>query len=296
MVHGATHTGVGYPGAATLPNLEDIQKAAEILNKGKKVAMLVGAGALHATDEVIAVANRLNAGVAKALLGKAAVPDDLPFVTGSLGLLGTKPSWDLMKECDTFLMVGSAFPYSEFLPKPGDARGVQIDIDGANLSLRYPMEYSLIGDSKQTLAALLPLLEQNENRSWRESIEKDVSEWWEHPQGARDGAGRSGQPATHFPRTFAAASRRRHHDRRFRFGRELVCARHPDPARHDGIAFGRPGLAGSRHALCGRGEDGLSRSPRDRFHRRRRDADERAQRHDHGRANIGGDGPIRASS
>ena len=179
MAHGATHTGVGYPGAATLPNIADIRKAAEILNKGKKVAILVGAGALHATDEVIAVANRLNAGVAKALLGKAAVPDDLPFVTGSLGLLGTKPSWNLMKQCDTFLMVGSAFPYSEFLPKPGNARGVQIDIDGANLSLRYPMEYSLIGDSKETLAALLPLLEQNENRSWLEGIEKDVSEWWD---------------------------------------------------------------------------------------------------------------------
>jgi pyruvate dehydrogenase (quinone) len=179
MVHGATHTGVGYPGAATLPNIEDIRKAAEILNKGAKVAILVGAGALHATDEVIAVANRLNAGVAKALLGKAAVPDDLPFVTGSLGLLGTKPSWNLMKQCDTFLMVGSAFPYSEFLPKPGEAQGVQIDIDGANLSLRYPMEYSLIGDSKQTLAALLPLLEQNENRSWRQGIEKDVSDWWD---------------------------------------------------------------------------------------------------------------------
>jgi pyruvate dehydrogenase (quinone) len=179
MVHGATHTGVGYPGAATLPNIEDIKKAAEILNKGTKVAVLVGAGALHATDEVIAVANRLNAGVAKALLGKAAVPDDLPFVTGPLGLLGTKPSWDLMKQCDTFLMVGSAFPYSEFLPEPGSARGVQIDIDGANLSLRYPMDYSLIGDSKQTLAALLPLLVQNENRNWRQGIEKNVATWWE---------------------------------------------------------------------------------------------------------------------
>ena len=179
MVHGATHTGVGYPGVARLPNIEDVRKVAEILNKGAKVAILAGAGALHATDEVIAVANRLNAGVAKALLGKAAVPDDLPFVTGSLGLLGTKPSWNLMKQCDTFLMVGSAFPYSEFLPKPGDARGVQIDIDGANLSLRYPMEYSLIGDSKETLAALLPLLEQNKNTSWRQGIEKDVSEWWD---------------------------------------------------------------------------------------------------------------------
>jgi pyruvate dehydrogenase (quinone) len=179
MAHGATHTGIGYPGAATLPGIDDLKKAAEILNKGTKVAMLVGAGALHATDEVIAVANRLNAGVAKALLGKAAVPDDLPFVTGSLGLLGTKPSWDLMKECDTFFMVGSAFPYSEFLPKPGNAHGVQIDIDGANVSLRYPMEYSLIGDSKQTLAALLPLLNQNTNTGWRESIEKNVTKWWE---------------------------------------------------------------------------------------------------------------------
>ena len=179
MAHGATHTGIGYPGAAMTPNLEDIRKAAEILNKGDKVAILVGAGALHATDEVIAVANRLNAGVAKALLGKAALPDELPFVTGSLGLLGTKPSWDLMKQCDTFLMVGSAFPYSEFLPKPGDARGVQIDIDGANLSLRYPMEYSLVGDSKQTLAALLPLLEQNQNKSWRQGIEKNVAQWWD---------------------------------------------------------------------------------------------------------------------
>jgi pyruvate dehydrogenase (quinone) len=179
MAHGATHTGIGYPGAATLPGIDDLKKAAEILNKGTKVAMLVGAGALHATDEVIAVANRLNAGVAKALLGKAAVPDDLPFVTGSLGLLGTKPSWDLMKECDTLFMVGSAFPYSEFLPKPGNARGVQIDIDGANVSLRYPMEYSLIGDSKQTLAALLPLLNQNTNTGWRESIEKNVTKWWE---------------------------------------------------------------------------------------------------------------------
>jgi pyruvate dehydrogenase (quinone) len=178
MAHGATHTGMGFPGQSTLPGRDALQHAADILNQGKKVAMLVGAGALHATDEIIAVANRLNAGVAKALLGKAALPDDLPFVTGSLGLLGTKPSWDLMKECDTFLMVGSAFPYSEFLPKPGDARGVQIDINGANVSLRYPMEYSLLGDSKETLAALLPLLHQNTHDDWRAGIEKNVASWW----------------------------------------------------------------------------------------------------------------------
>ena len=161
-----------------MPDVASLQRAADILNQGKKVAILVGAGALNATDEVIAVAQRLNAGIAKALLGKASVPDDLPYVTGSLGLLGTKPSWDLMQECDTLLMVGSAFPYSEFLPKPGDARGVQIDINGANLSLRYPMEYSLIGDSKQTLSALLPLLDQNTNTGWREKIESNVAEWW----------------------------------------------------------------------------------------------------------------------
>ena len=134
---------------------------------GKKVAMLVGAGALGATDEVIAVAERLQAGVAKALLGKAALPDDLPCVTGSIGLLGTKPSWDLMKGCDTLLMVGSGFPYSEFLPKPGAARGVQIDIDGSRLSLRYPMEVNMVGDSATTLRALLPLLQQKTDTAWR---------------------------------------------------------------------------------------------------------------------------------
>ncbi len=178
LVHGTTHTGIGFPGNAALPGPDALQRAADILNAGKRVAMLVGAGALHATDEVIAVAQRLNAGVAKALLGKAAVPDDLPFVTGSLGLLGTKPSWDLMQECDTFFMVGSSFPYSEFLPKPGSARGVQIDRDGANVSLRYPMEYSLVGDSKETLAALLPLLRQNEETHWRHRIERNVESWW----------------------------------------------------------------------------------------------------------------------
>ncbi len=112
--------------------MQDLQRAAEVLNAGKKVAMLVGAGALNATDEVIAVADRLGAGVAKALLGKAALPDDLPWVTGSIGLLGTKPSYDLMTECDTLLMIGSGFPYSEFLPKEGQARGVQIDIAPGN--------------------------------------------------------------------------------------------------------------------------------------------------------------------
>ena len=178
LVHGTTHTGVGYAGPAQLPNEDLLRRAAAVLNAGEKVAILVGAGALGATDEVIAVAEKLQAGVAKALLGKAALPDDLPWVTGSLGLLGTKPSWDLMKGCDTFFMVGSAFPYSEFLPKPGDARGVQIDIDGTMLSLRYPMEVSMVGDSAVTLRALLPLLEQKTESKWRRSIETGMADWW----------------------------------------------------------------------------------------------------------------------
>jgi pyruvate dehydrogenase (quinone) len=178
VVHGTTHTGVGYALPAKLPDEGTLRAAAAILNAGKKVAMLVGAGALGATDEVIAVADKLQAGCAKALLGKAALPDDLPWVTGSLGLLGTKPSWDLMQDCDTLLMVGSSFPYSEFLPKPGSARGVQIDIDGAQLSLRYPMELSMVGDSATALRALLPHLEQKTDTAWRGTIEKGLQSWW----------------------------------------------------------------------------------------------------------------------
>jgi len=178
LAHGATHTGVGFPAESKVPDISGLRAAAEILNEGKKVAMLVGAGCLEATDEVIAVADKLGAGVAKALLGKAAVPDDLPFVTGGLGLLGTKPSWDLMQDCDTLLMVGSAFPYSEFLPKPGQARGVQIDIKGEKLSLRYPMEVNLVGDSAETLKALLPLLQQKTDTKWRNTIKENLDAWW----------------------------------------------------------------------------------------------------------------------
>ena len=134
---------------------------------------------MNATDEVIAVADRLGAGVAKALLGKAALPDDLPWVTGSIGLLGTKPSYEMMGACDTLLMIGSGFPYAEFLPKEGDARGVQIDIKADMLSLRYPMEVNLVGDSAETLRALLPLLKQNESDAWRSRIERWTRRWWE---------------------------------------------------------------------------------------------------------------------
>ncbi|HEX7003086.1 MAG TPA: thiamine pyrophosphate-requiring protein [Trueperaceae bacterium] len=176
--HGAVHSGVGHSHSLVLPTDEQLDRAADVLNDGERVAMLVGAGALGAADEVIEVAQRLGAGVAKALLGKAVLPDDLPFVTGSLGLLGTKPSWDLMEECDTLLMVGSSFPYSEFLPREGQARGVQIDIEPKMLSIRYPMEVSLHGDSRATLRALLPRLEPKEDRSWLQRIEAAVDEWW----------------------------------------------------------------------------------------------------------------------
>jgi len=176
--HGTVHSGVGYSEPSVLPGDAALRRAAEILNAGERVAILVGQGALDATDEIIEVAELLGAGVAKALLGKAAVPDDLPYVTGSIGLLGTKPSWDLMDGCDTLLMVGSSFPYAEFLPEEGQARGVQIDIDARMIGIRYPMEINLIGDSTQTLRALVPLLAHKQDRAWRETIEGGVTEWW----------------------------------------------------------------------------------------------------------------------
>jgi pyruvate dehydrogenase (quinone) len=176
--HYMAHSGVGYTRPRVVPEEADLDRAAEILNAGERVAVLVGQGALGASNEVSEVAELLGAGVAKALLGKAVLPDDLPYVTGSIGLLGTKPSWDLMMNCDTLLMVGSGFPYAEFLPEEGQARGVQIDIDGRALGVRYPMECNLVGDSAQTLGALIPRLDKKEDRSWRESLESGVADWW----------------------------------------------------------------------------------------------------------------------
>ena len=177
--HGTLHSGIGYAPPRVLPPEEEIARAAEVLNAGEKVAMLVGAGALNATDEVMQTAEALRAGVAKALLGRAALPDDLPYVTGQIGLLGTRPSWELMRDCDTLLMVGSGFPYSEFLPKEGQARGVQIDIDPRMLSIRYPMEVNLVGDAAETLRALLPRLKKKQNGKWRDGLEKSITTWWE---------------------------------------------------------------------------------------------------------------------
>jgi pyruvate dehydrogenase (quinone) len=176
--HGTVHSGIGYAAPRVVPMPDDLHRAAQVLNAGQKVAILVGAGALHASKEVVEVANLLNAGVAKALLGKAVLPDEIPWVTGAIGLLGTRPSYKMMTECDTLLMVGSSFPYSEFLPEEGQARAVQIDIDSRMLSIRYPMEVNLVGDSAQTLRLLIPLLTQKTDRSWREGIERRVADWW----------------------------------------------------------------------------------------------------------------------
>jgi pyruvate dehydrogenase (quinone) len=175
--HGAMHSAPGYVTPRIVPHDAQLQQAAEVLNAGERVAVLIGAGALGARDEVVAITEALGAGLAKALLGKAAVPDDLPFVTGSVGWLGTSASNRMMAECDTLLMIGSSFPYTEFLPPIGQARGVQIDIDPGTLGTRYPMEVNLVGDSKETLAALLPLIEPKRNRGWREHVERLIAEW-----------------------------------------------------------------------------------------------------------------------
>jgi len=176
--HGFTRSGPGYSRPIVVPDERDLKRAAEVLNAGEKVAILIGAGAAGAADEVIAVAEKLGAGIAKALLGKAVLPDDLPFVTGCIGLLGTRPSSDLMTGCDTLLMIGTGFPWSEFLPKDGAARAVQIDLDPAMLSLRYPCEVNLHGDAAETLRALLPILKEKP-RGWRREIEQSLKDWWE---------------------------------------------------------------------------------------------------------------------
>jgi pyruvate dehydrogenase (quinone) len=169
----------GVSGSWVQPAAEEIDSAARILNAGTKVAILLGQGARGAAAEVCEVADRTGAGVAKALLGKDVLPDDLPFVTGAIGLLGTRPSYELMRDCDTLLIVGSNFPYSQFLPAFDRARAVQIDIDGTRIGMRYPTEVNIVADAKAALAALIPLLEHKDDRSWREEIERGVRRWWD---------------------------------------------------------------------------------------------------------------------
>ena len=169
---------LGVDWASTTADDQGISKAAEILNAGSKVAILAGQGARGARAELEQVAELLGAGVAKPLLGKDVLSDELPYVTGSIGLLGTRPSYELMMNCDTLLTVGSSFPYTQFLPAFDQARGVQIDIDGKFIGMRYPYELNLVGDSAATLRALIPHLRRKEDRSWREGIEDNVAKWW----------------------------------------------------------------------------------------------------------------------
>ncbi|TDD08354.1 thiamine pyrophosphate-requiring protein [Saccharopolyspora terrae] len=170
---------VGISEAVTTPAEADLERAAEVLNAGERVAIMVGQGARKAAGEVTAVADVLGAGVSKALLGKDVLPDDLPWVTGAAGLLGTRPSWELMRDCDTLLMIGASFPYSQFLPEYEQARAVQIDIDPTMIGMRYPFEVNLLGDAKATLSALLPRLRRKQDRAWREKVESGVRDWWE---------------------------------------------------------------------------------------------------------------------
>jgi pyruvate dehydrogenase (quinone) len=161
------------------PKEADLRRAADVLNAGKKIAILAGQGARHATDALEQIADKLGAPIVKPLLGKAAVPDDSPYTTGGIGLLGTKPSQEALENCDTLLMVGSSFPYIEFLPKPGKAKAVQIDLDPVRIGLRYDVEVGLVGDSRRTLEELLPLVNQNKDRSFLEEAQKGMKEWWE---------------------------------------------------------------------------------------------------------------------
>ena len=175
--HWVSRTGVGHSSNRIVAPHDELERAARVLNEGERIAMLVGEGALDATDEILAVADLLGAGIVTALLGKAAVPGDVPHHTQQLGLLGSKASYDMMQECDTLLMVGSNYPYAEFLPETGQARGVQIDLLPRHLSLRYPMEVNLHGDAKSTLAALLPLLDHHADRSWQDEVVENMRSW-----------------------------------------------------------------------------------------------------------------------
>ncbi|WP_335972478.1 MULTISPECIES: thiamine pyrophosphate-requiring protein [Streptomycetaceae] len=170
---------LGVSSYAPTPAPADLHHAADVLNAGEKVALLIGQGARGARAEVEQIADLLGAGVAKALLGKDALSDELPYVTGSIGLLGTRPSYEMMQGCDTLLVIGSSFPYTQFLPDLDQARAVQIDIDPFMVGLRYPFEVNLVGDSAQTLKALIPLLEAKKHGAWRKKIEKDTARWWE---------------------------------------------------------------------------------------------------------------------
>ena len=245
--HGTVHSGMGWSAPVTTPLEPELARAADALNAGKKVAILAGAGALQATDEVMQVADLLGAGVAKALLGKAALPDDLPYVTGQIGLLGTEPSDWMMRHCDTFLMIGSRFPYSEFLPAEGQARGVQIDRDPKMLSIRYPMEINLTGDAARhpqrvhaaSRAQAGPLVARGHREARRRLVGRR--------RRPRQEVGQADQPRARLLGSLPAPARQLHHRRGLRLLGELVRPRAARPPRHEGVALGH-----ARHHVPGR--------------------------------------------
>jgi pyruvate dehydrogenase (quinone)/pyruvate oxidase len=173
------HTSDLFARSVRIPEEQDLRKAVQVLDAGTKVAILVGQGALNASKEVEQIAELLAAPVIKAMLGKAVIPDDSPYCTGGIGLVGTRPSQTAMEECDTLLIVGSSFPYMEFYPKPGQARGVQIDMDPARIGLRYPIEVGLAGDACTTLRLLIPMLKRHDDQSFLTEAQEGMKEWWQ---------------------------------------------------------------------------------------------------------------------
>ena len=227
--------------SARLPSQDDLRQAAEVLNAGKKVTILAGRGALHASTELETLADKLGAPIVKALLGRAAVPDDSPYTTGTIGLLGTKPSQEAMEDCDTLLIVGSSFPYIEFLPKPGQARGVQIDADATRIGIRYPVEVGLVADAKRSLQELLPMIERKEDRRFlSDAPSRDEGLAQEDGQrGGRDGP--ADEAATDRGRSGEAAAAQCHCELRFGHDCDVVGEAYSGEAWADAHDFRKPG-------------------------------------------------------
>ena len=282
--HGAVFSSIGYSRPRVLPHDEDLESAARVLNEGKKVAILAGQGASGASDELTETAELLGAGVAKALLGKDVLPDDLPFVTGSIGLLGTTASYELMNGCDTLLMVGTSFPYSEFLPKEGQARCVEIDIEPSRIGLRYPVDVQLVGDAKETLASAQPEARAQAGplvaRADRDPDRRVVA----GGRRPRAPGRRPDEPAARRLGALAAPARGRDHLRRFGLLHELVRARPEAALRQSRLALGDARDDGPGHAVRDRGQVRVPEPPGDRLRRRRRVPDERDERADHDQA------------
>ncbi len=255
MVKG--HTAVAWRPPTVVPEAETIKTAAAILNSTKRTVILTGQGAMGAGDTLEKVADTLGAPIVKALLGKAVVPDDSPFTTGGLGLLGTLPSEQAMEECDSLLLVGTSFPYMAYLPKPGQARGVQIDRDPTRLGLRYPIDIGLCGDAGATLEALLPLLERRSDRSFLKTAQDRMKEWWELDANPRDPRRHAHEAAGDSQACQRHAGRQCHHHHRLRDHYHLGGAASQDPSGHAILVLRQPRHDGARPALRERSPGGL---------------------------------------